>query len=224
MLETFTVSDLIADIRASTDHDSDEQVTDAQLIVWIRGRYKKLRRRLGDLVPDLFTKITADFTITAGNSSFDLSTSPTSVADMGKLLVVEKKTGADYTPLSLAPIMTADVIPYLSFRQRGNATVDIFPKPAAPATYRAKYIGNGSPGAVTATDSTLELPEEAGDVLAQDVCARVRVRFEEDPSPHYENTPDGRREPLGWAELRDGLCRLYPATPQTIAVVRGRRW
>lgn len=199
-----TLTTVITSIRASVDRDgADVQVPDTVLTAWVNEAYLQLRRRLADLVPDLYTVVSADLTIASGNA---LSLS--SLTTLGKILAVQRKESADYYSLPLAPATDPDASGTLSYRQRGTAAVDIFPATSAPGTYRVRYVSK--PAALTGSDA-VDLPEGGERILIEDVAARCRLRWEEAPDYHL------RARDQAWEELRNALVVQYLAT--TVSVV-----
>lgn len=192
-----TLADVEASVRAATDQDVSGPVTQVTIYQFVNEELPSLRRRLGDLVPDLYTAYTADFTVAAGVYSVDLSAAPISLTDFGKVRTVERKESGQYYPLSVAPAL-------------GPGTLD----PAVAGTYRVSYVTK--PAALTASGNPVPLPDGAERVLVESVAARVRARVEEDPGFHL------RMRDQAWAELRDSLISQYLSTPQSVVCVPAR--
>jgi hypothetical protein len=208
------LSDIEASVRAATDHDTDTQVTQAQAYAWINEEYFALRRRLADAVPDLYTKVSADFTLGAGITSQDVTAAPLSLSDFAKPRIVEIKNSPFYSPLETAGFMTADWGGSLSWRLRGT-TIDLYPQDFVPGkTFRVKYITK--PAKLVNPNDPVDVPDGAERVLVESVAARIRVRLDDDPSFHLQ-----MRDKY-WAEIRDSLVRQYVSTPQTIVDITGR--
>jgi|SRR5579862_1421330 len=207
------LSDLESSIRAAIDHDSDTAVTQAQIYAWVNERYYTLRRRLANLFPDLYTKVTADFTIAQGASSQDVTASPLSLTDFGKVRVLQWKTGLDYWSLPLANGINPERSGRLSWRLRGATVLDIFPALMAPGTYRLRYVTKAIK--LAAPTDVVDLPDGAETVLIEDVARRCRVRVDEDPSFHSMFKSEA------WQELLASLQPLYVSTPMQIQDVRG---
>jgi hypothetical protein len=212
----YLVSAVISQIRTVTEHDVDLQVTDTQFVPLIDSEYQRIRRQLGDLVPDLYTKVTADFTLGAGITAQDLSAAPTSITDLGKLRSVEIKDGTFYRAVPLAAFIAEGIAGYLCWRQRGATTIDFFPvELVSGQTFRAKYVSQ--PASVTATSDSLDIPAGADGIIVERVAARgVRNRFEEDANPHLQQAA------ALWQELRESLSMFYNGTPQTVEDISGR--
>jgi hypothetical protein len=209
-----SLSDIEASIRAGTDHDTDTQVTTPQIYAWFNEAYAVFHRRLATLFPDLFTKISADVPVASGASSFDLTATPPTLTDFGKLRVVQVKSGLDYFSLPLANAANPEREARLCFRQRGFTTIDLFPTLAAAGTYRVRYVTKGLK--LAAPTDPVDLPEGAETVLIETVAARVRCRHDDDPGPHMMFKSEA------WKDLLASLGPMYVSTPQSIQDIRGR--
>lgn len=196
-------------VRAAVDQDGYTAVTDAQLNTWIGQEYSILTGRLTSLFPDRYTKYTADYTVANGARSFVITET-----DFSRIREVQRKdgaTGVDYFSLMLAPGYNPEWACDLSFRQRGAATVDLFPIAVAPGTYRVRYAYK--PVTLVADGEILDVPDGGDQVIEHIVGARVRGRFEEDPSLLL-NLRDS-----SWKEYRDSLMPFYVGTSEGITEV-----
>lgn len=218
MMSSYVLSSIITDVRTVTLHDSDTQITDTQLVALLKAEYALLRRRLADIVPDLYTVYSASWTLTqGGTNSQDLSASPVSATDVSKIQAVERQDASGsgvWYPVPLAPRLTADVSGTIRWRQRGATIVDIFPPLSAAGIYRAIYTSNGGINSWT-TSTAIDIPDGADAYLRERVAATVRVRFGDDPSPHLTLAADL------WTQLRDYLKVQNPATPNQIIDATG---
>jgi hypothetical protein len=214
-MASFLASAIITDIRATTQKTIGP-LPDADLLPWINASYQVLRRKLADLIPDFYTRVTADFTIASPASSQDLAAAPLSLTDVGKLRTVERKEGADYYPMQMVGVAWGSRAHRLSWRQRGETTIEVVPAELAPGTYRVKYLEK--PIVIDGTGDTLVLPDGGDAIVVEEASARVRVAFEEDPSPHQ------RLAKSAWDELSQSLMRMYPSAPIQIRNVYGGRW
>lgn len=203
-----TLSGLQADIRAATDHDSDTQVTDAQLLVWINKEYFRLRRIIGDVAPKLYSA-QVTFTISSGNTYAIVA------SDFERIYKLERlNVGSSYDPMVVANELDPEVIPdgaVAAFLERG-ATLEIYPSTAASASYRLTYTTK--PTALASAGDACTVPEGAEEVIVQRVAARVRIRFEEDPSPHQALAAEAL------AEVRSFIQRRYGAHPEGLRTER----
>jgi hypothetical protein len=174
-----SVVDLIASARAATDHDSDTQVTDTQLTAWLNEFWPLLWRKVGNQAPTLIAKVTAAFAVTG--TSQDVTASPLSLTDFDRVYRVERQYGSVYLPLEAADPLNPENTYDVSFLER-LTTLEFYPTAMAPGTYRLTYL----PKAATLANTSTALPLPAGyeTALTERLASRIRVRFEEDPTPH----------------------------------------
>lgn len=209
------LSDIEASVRAGCDHDADTQITTPQVYVWANEAYFAIRRRLGEVAPDLYTRVSPDFTLGAGVTSQDLTAAPLSLTDFSKVRIVEWKTGAYYSPLPVAPFLTADVRGEMAFRLRGTI-LDFFPSTFVPGQiFRVKYLTKPA-AKLAAPGDAVDVPDGAERVIVEEILGRIRVRFDEDPSPHIAWRTQA------WEEVRNALIKQYVSTPQSIVDLSGR--
>lgn len=165
-------SGAITAIRTSTGHDSDTQVTDTQLGVWIDQIYPEFRREILDVAPSLYTAVAATQDLTTTDPDFDLP------ADFERVSTLQVLCGVDY--LGVPPV--SDVSPDfggLCWREEAGV-LRLAPATSCTGTYRLAY--NKAP--TLTGDYTIEVPTGCELVIVERVAAMVRVRFNEDPTPH----------------------------------------
>lgn len=179
------VSTVMTNVRTLTDHDTDVQVQDPQLVSLIDVEYQLLRRQVSDLRPDLYMKLSPTFTLTAASNAQDLTASPVSLTDLDKVQSVEMYTSSTWVALEPGNIVERELGPYPR-RGRGylayGTTVEVCPAAFADGTFRVRYIA--APVAITDSTQTLNLPPGGEKVLQERVAISVRARFEEDPAIH----------------------------------------
>lgn len=210
-----TLPTVIASIRAAVDHDTDNQGgTDAQLTAWINEEYQTLRRQINDLIPDLYTALSGEFTLAAGVTTFAPGGPPLNLGPtLEKIRAVEyKEGGTDFRPLPLAPFFTSGFVSYRSWRLLFGPTIEFLPPRDTAGTYRIRYTLKA---AVLSGSADVLLPDGAEKVLAERVAARVRVRLEESPVSHLAAAD------AAWAELQDSLFRTYLSAPIPVEDVTG---
>lgn len=188
-----TAADVIAYARAATDHDSDTQITDPALIILLNPIWQRVRRKLGQRVPTVFSKVTT-FTIASGSTQ-DVTAAPLSLTDFERVRRLRKQVSntspASYIPIGTASKIDPEGVPWnqdIVFLERGTV-LEFFPAQLIPgATFELVYIskvarlaGGGSP--VGATD-ILDAPDGIEEVLGEALAAKIRPRFDEDPGPH----------------------------------------
>lgn len=214
-MPVYVPSTLITEVRAVTDHDTDTQVTDAQILSWMDPILQALQRQCADLAPDLFTAVSDDFAIAAGASSQDLASAPLSLGDvLGKIRSVERKQSATvYYAIPQYHVLVGTMAASLSWRQLGETTILFRPPLAAPGTYRVQYLLKCPPLALVST--AFSVPHGADSVIVERLAAKVRMRFEEDPTPHVNAANQA------WKDLRAWLIR-QSSTPARVWDVTGR--
>jgi hypothetical protein len=200
-----TTQNLIDSVRGGTNKNNTAgPVSDTLIVLWLNEALPVLWRRVADLLPDFFEKITADFTLGAGVTTMDLSGAPLSLTDFGKIIEVQQKVGADYFELPVARQTNPEQSFTLSYKRRGANTLDFYPLVSAPGqTFRVRYVSKQPTLAVASPNAVLGLPDGCEGALVQEVSARVRGRMEEDPTFHLQVRESA------WKDLRMSLIREY---------------
>src|SRR5689334_22492271 len=118
-MSSFTALQIIDKARTYVDRDgTDDGVTNAQLLPLLSPKYFALRRKLGDVVPDVFTA-RESFTISSGNSH------TISTTDFGKVLKLERSVAGGYVPMEVAPALTTGIVDS-GYRLVGTA-IEVYP-------------------------------------------------------------------------------------------------
>jgi hypothetical protein len=200
-----TLATLIVDVRSDTDHDSDTQVSDAQITVWANRQYYLLRQKLADVCPTLYN-VQLSFTVAAGASSYTIT--PAGGAEtflkVRKLERQDTTQNSYWNEVGVANPLDPEAIPDgldWAFLER-SGVLDIYPSLSAPGTYRLTYIG--APAALTGS-ATIALPTVLEETLVQRIAARVRIRLREDPGPHLALAAESEKEAWAWLAKRYGI-------------------
>jgi len=206
-MSTFTALQIIDQARTYVDRDgTDDGVTNAQLLPLLSSKYFNLRRRLGDVVPDLFTGVETFSIASVGTSHTVVAT------DFGKVLKLERAVPGGYVPIQVAPLLTAETVRGLwRYRLRGDA-IDVYPSSDAAGSYKLTYITKPTANITDVTDE-LEIPDAADDLLARQLAADILFRIRLDPTLQLQLAD------VAWRELVENLIDQYRATPQQIAEV-----
>ena len=185
-----TPASAVTAVRSATAHDSDTQVTDAQITAELDREYRRVRRWLSSFAPSLY-QAEASFVVAAGASTI------AKPVDFDRVLTLEREMGQGvYVPLAMRPQLHAH-----SGRQIDCA-----------GTYRLTYVQRPVDG-YTAFD----IPDGAEDILIQLVAAWARVRHDEDPSYHMQRAEQLKSELRPVLKMRYGAhprC-LLQTTPST---------
>src|ERR1043166_270567 len=120
-----TVTDAIAAIRATTLHDSDSQVTDAQITAKLDREYQLLRRQLQLFVPTLY-ETPAAATISSGSTSFNKPTGFERFRKLERLI-----SGTNYFVVPVGEALNVNHTAELSCYEQGS-TIVLRPDADAP--------------------------------------------------------------------------------------------
>lgn len=187
-------SGAITAIRTATAHDGDTQVTDTQLGVWIDLEVTRLRREVNSIAPGLYSDTTATQALTSSDPDFDLP------ADFERLIRFERLEGTRYVGVDVADELHPD-LSCLRGARLEDGVIRVFPAEDAAGTYRLVYCTTHT----LTSDYTLTVPGGCEDIIVERVSARVRVRLNEDPTPHQVEAA------RIWAEQKTAIRRRYGA-------------
>lgn len=187
---TKTAQQIIDSARPATRHDTDTQVLDTQLYIWLGEHVRALHSMAARLCKSQYTQF-ASFTIAPGASAVTVGA--------GALAAVPANTYLDFRGLDF-DAGGGNYVPLkpLNFRGRGTRqanvgslsylllgdTINIYPSALAPGNYRLFYIGTVATVNPPVAGTTYVLPEGGDLWLSEQLSARVRVRFQQDPAPH----------------------------------------
>jgi len=141
MFRDIAGTELETAVRTATLHDTDTQVTSAQIQVQLGLEYARLIRWLGDVAPDMVTDYD-DVTVAAG--AFKIMKSsliPTRVdAQYDKVVSIQRKESNVWTSINAASEAEDDWnMEYISFIERGDHFY-LRPEANAPGAYRVTCL------------------------------------------------------------------------------------
>lgn len=183
---TKTAQQIIDSARPATRHDTDTQVTDAQLLIWLSEHVRALHSMAARICKSQYT-LNASFVITAGASSVTVGA--------GALAAVAANTyldfrgvdfdvgGGNFKPLKPLNFRGRGFVDGRRYLLRGD-TIDLYPTINAAGTYRLWYLGTPMTVTIPVAATSFVLPEGADLWLSEQISARIRVRFQQDPTPH----------------------------------------
>lgn len=181
-------SDVITYARAATDHDSDTQITDPQLVTLLNPIWQRLYRKIAQRVPTLFTKVVT-FTLAAGNTQ-DVTGAPVSLTDFDRVRRIRRQISSS-NPVAYVPVGTANPIdpenpPFgqdYGFLERGTI-LEFYPASGIPGlTFELAYLTSAV--ALTVVSSPLTGAVAGLDeVLGEELAAKIRPRFDEAAAGH----------------------------------------
>ena len=226
MARTLTLDDMIAQVRARTDQENDDVVEDAaHLTPWINNGIADFCQQMGEANPDWYLA-TDTVTTTTGTLEYALP------ADFMQMRGVEYSNGGR---------MTIEV-PEFAWQERNRA----FHIPPGYNHVRYRIIRNGidgagariafrpDPGSRVYTIHYVPNPPElaagsdafdgiAGfeEYVIEFACIKVRVKQEEDPTPHQQALAHQRQRINGLKHRRDVSGGAHIARVRRRARVRG---
>lgn len=180
-------SDIISYARSVTDQEVGGQFTDASVLPVLNAIYQRVRRKLANRVPTVYTK-QATFTATAAIQ--DVTGAPLSLTDFGSVRRIRRQVDATsnfWEAVGVANSPNPDIVPFdqtYVFLERGNF-LEFFPSTQVVGQiFELQYLSQ--PVALTGTGSVLDVPEGFQEPLGEYLAAKFRARFEEEVRMHME--------------------------------------
>jgi hypothetical protein len=183
---------LLADVKAETLHDTDDQTTSAQIYSRLAREYQRLRRWLIHHAP-AYCKEIDSVTIAAGASVINKSSLvPAAATQVFETLYRIDRLlddGTTYKPLGVRSPLDTGRASWLSSGGYGlsfeefPAYFQILPETQAPGTYRVIYLTGVGDTMDAAT--AIYLPAGLEDVVTHRVAAWVRQRHDQEEKVPY---------------------------------------
>lgn len=183
-------------IRANTDHEgaSDTQVTDTQLDTWLDIEHKLLCREVAFIAPSLYTQLDDEQELDAGDGALEFPD------DFERLVRLERQAGASWYPIDISDSLSPHTGSGLTVREEEEG-LQVSPAESCAGTYRIVYLRR--PLTLDDDDEEFDLPPGCEDILCERVCARARIKLDEDPTPHQS------RADSAWVKQKQALRRRY---------------
>lgn len=182
-----TAQQIIDAARPAIRHDTDSQVTDAQLLIWLGEHVRGLHSMSARLARGMYTQ-SARFTLQSGNS-VTIQSAPLDSVPANTYLdfrgIDYDISGGYYAPMQPLPFRSRAGGSGRQYMLRGN-TIDLFPSQNATGNYRLWYLAAPMTATVPTAITSFNLPEGGDMWLSEALAARSRVRFQQDPTPHLE--------------------------------------
>lgn len=183
MAVTKTLQNLLDGVRFAVRRQQTSVVPDADLTPIVNEEIRNLWVYCGRLNRDEYWKVSAQFTITAGQNTKTLAAM--GVTDFLDLRGVDVQTGSSegtWMPIKPYSFRRRGYVGQLSYRMRGT-TLEIRP-PDIATTYPYRIHYTYQPTALVNVSDTVDLPMAGDAYVIQGVAAKVRPSFSEDPAPH----------------------------------------
>jgi hypothetical protein len=181
-----TIASMIVDVRSTTAHDNDTQVTPEQITAALDREYRNLRRFISKFAPTLYQD-TILFTLATGVNTY------TKPADFERLVRMEYQAATNsWYSLSTRPGLISS---------SGYAS-DV------AGSYRLTYITRPEDGY-----TSFDLPDGAYQILMYQVSAWVRNRHEENPTfelTMVESLKKDLRRDIGMRNGDHPVCGMQP--------------
>lgn len=182
---TLPFEELCDDARERTDRAGDPSCGNDVLARWVNQAARESRMFAARMRPDDYTKASATFSVSSGNTVTIASTgSPDgTVSDFLALrrLDITLDNGAHWRPLKPFRFSRGWATGNLSYRLRGKV-LELLPVELATA-YPMRMLYITRPPQMPETDS-IDLAPGEDDYIAEHVAAKIRAKFEEDPLLH----------------------------------------
>lgn len=210
-----TAQQIVDSARPVTRHDTDNQVTDPQLFVWLAEHVRALHSMASRECKSQYT-LSTTFAIASGSivTVGSGALAGLAAADYLDFRGLDLDAGGGYyTPLKPLNFRGRGTVDGRRYMLRGN-TIELYPTLNAVGTYRLWYLGTVMSVTVPIASTSFTLPEGGDLWLSEALAARIRVRLQQDPSPHTT------LQDLYWKEIiKPWLASRNAADGQAIAQV-----
>lgn len=187
-------------VRANTAHDSDTQVTQAQIQAWLDQAYHRLRKLIASVAPSLYSKVSATQVLSTSDPNFDLP------SDYDRPLLFEKLETTVWVGVDTVDQTSPDLTIGRGWEEIGagltGGVIRVSPASQADGSFRLTYVAlpdlteNGG-------NYTLRVPAGLEELITEAVSARARTRLNEDKDIHLTEVD------RLWAQQRTGIRRRY---------------
>jgi hypothetical protein len=186
MFETTTPQALIDDVNYMTDNDGDSLISTAQYIAWMNAELSDAWQWMVRCNRDAFTKIKEGQVVT-GNSISVIATAPTGLGltDFLNIRGVDLKFGTNcYKKIRPWSFAGRDSVSEISYRMLGESLYLLPADCAATYPFRMWYVHRQPVASAAALTAELSIPDGVDDCIKQGMAAKVRMKLDDDPSPH----------------------------------------
>lgn len=226
MAFTRTFSSLADDIRGQTDREKDPALTDDFLAPLINQQARRLWVLGAQMAPDEFTKPSSTFSVVLANGRFTIGTAAglDAAPDFMQLRGVDitYDNGAHFVRVKPWRFIDRDRLDVLRYRLFGRVLHILPAEFATQRPLRYWYVFRPPEmltlGETPQPPDTIDLPMGGDDFIVSGVCAKVRIKFEEDPIFHlsaqksaiedmqrwFAMNRQGEGEPVREADAEDG--------------------
>ena len=198
MFTTTTPQALITDILAITDEESYGRIDNDLACAWINNELTTLWQWGRRINRDAFTKVTGSLVMPAGASTMSMTAAApagAALTDWASPRGVDVATSTNnWRKLKLYNFVTRDHVGLLSYRFVGDTLYLLPPDQAAVYAFRVWYLFAAPQVSASALDAAISIPDGSDEYIKQGVAAKIRVKLDDDPSPHLALQAQSRRE------------------------------
>jgi hypothetical protein len=198
MFQSVTAQQIIDEVNFLTDNDGYSLYTPDQLCAQINCELTTMWQWASRCNRDAFTKVTNSFQLGAGVQSISMTANSPGLAltdfKSPRGVDVQVSSGALWKKIRLWNFTTRDRIYRLCYRFIGES-LWIMPASMAPQYPLRVWYTFGAPQVSSGTLTTpISIPDGSDDYVKQGLAARIRVRLDDDPSPHLSQQAQARQE------------------------------
>jgi hypothetical protein len=194
MFQSITPQQIIDDCLALTDQDGYGLFGSSGdnypiLVRWINNELTTLWQWGRRVNRDAFTKVSSSLIIPSGSYTMSMTAAApagAAITDWGSPRGVDVATSTDsWRKLKLYNFVTRDHVGLLSYRFIGD-TIHLQPANQASNYYFRVWYLYSAPVVTTATLATsISIPDGSDEYIKQGVAAKMRIKLDDDPTPHY---------------------------------------
>jgi hypothetical protein len=189
MFKSTTPQAIIDDVLAITDNDGYNLVSTTQLCAWINNELTTLWQWAKLVNRDAFTKCTAQFSITSGNTKSMVATAPTGLGltDWSTPRGVDCLIDTDnWKKIRTWNFSARDRVGLLAYKFMGETLYILPTSQASQYPFRVWYVFSAPQVSSAALSTAFSIPDGADEYIKQGVAAKLRIRRDESPNEHMQ--------------------------------------
>lgn len=201
MFDSITPQQIIDDVEAITDNDGYDLISDVQLVTWMNNEMSTMWQWGIRCSRDAFTKPKEGQIANGSNYISITATAPTGlgVTDFLSLRDVDLKVGDGYyKKIRQYNFATRDRVIQMSYRLLGEDLWINPPNISSLYPFRLWYLSKAPVASAAALSTPLSLPTGGDEYVKQGMAAKVRIRLDDDPAPHYAAQEQAKRGVEAW--------------------------
>jgi hypothetical protein len=189
MFVSTTPQALIDGANAITDQDGYSLISTAQFVEWMNNELTTMWQWARRCNRDAFTKVSAALTLPTTGIMSMTAAAPTGAAitDWSSPRGVDVQLAADrWKKVRLWSFVTRDRVGLLSYRFLGDSLYLLPVEQANSYSVRVWYLFSAPQAAVGSLSTAMSIPDGGDEYIKQGIAAKIRIRLEDDPTPHQQ--------------------------------------